>query len=224
LDFLGGVFRKFVVCIYLDFGFHYFHAPEPMPDSKRDDAMLPAAGIARSEGSAPDFVSLFLAHQWRIHRYIVTLLSSQQDAEDLVQETAAVLWQKFGEFQSGTNFFAWSCKTAYLLVLEHRRKKSRGIALLDNEVLEQLAIFAASDDSSPEIRLSALDQCLSKLPPRDRELIDQCYAVNVKVREVAAERERSAKSVRKSLGRIRRALLECVRRKLAVAEREGGCL
>ena len=189
-----------------------------MPGSARDNAS-PAAPL---EASAPDFVSLFLADQWRIHRYIVALLASQQDAEDLVQETAAVLWRKFGEFQPGTSFFAWSCRTAYLLVLEYRRRKSRAVAHLENEVLEQLAVFAASEDASLEIRLAALDQCIGKLAPKDRELVGQCYSVDSKVRMVAAELQRSAKSVRKSLGRIRRALLECVRRTLAVAEREGG--
>jgi RNA polymerase sigma-70 factor (ECF subfamily) len=193
-----------------------------MVDSSDSGADRAGEFSAGSGEPAPEFVSLFLAHQWRLHRYIATLLASQQDVEDLVQETAAILWRRFSEFEPGTNFFAWACKTAYHLVLKHRQRQTRDAMPLDQEVLEQLAIFAAQRDLASELRLSALDQCLRKLPPQDRELIERCYSVDSKVKDVAAQLDRSAKSVRKSLGRIRRMLMECLRRTLAVAEREGG--
>jgi RNA polymerase sigma-70 factor (ECF subfamily) len=193
-----------------------------MTDSHELDEARSALPPSQRGGPAPEFVSLFLAHQWRIHRYIVALLSTQQDAEDLVQETAALLWRKFDEFERGTSFFAWACKTAYLLVLEYRRRKGREATPLNHEVLEQLADFASQEDSSVDIHLSALDQCLQKLTPKDRELVERCYALNVKVKEIATQLGRSEKSIRKSLGRVRRLLIECVRRTLAVAEHGGG--
>lgn len=179
---------------------------------------------AEEHTSSPnlEFVSLFLADQRRIHRYIVTLLSGQQDAEDLLQETAAVLWRKFHEFQAGTSFFSWACKTAYLLVLEYRRRKGREFASLDNDVLQNLATLSTRDDKVLDVRIDALQQCLSKLTPQDRQLVQRCYAAKVKAKSVAVEMGRPEKSIYRSLGRIRRALIECVRRLLASAEREGG--
>lgn len=195
-----------------------------MTDSDDQHKSTKMSPDSHGRAQTPEFVSLFLAHQWSIHRYIAALLGSQQDAEDLVQETAAVLWKKFAEFEPGTSFYAWSCKTAYLLVLEYRRRKAREASPLEDQVLEQVAAVAAGPELAQEIRLSALAKCLEKLSPGDRKLVDQCYSADIKVKEVAANLQRTAKSVRKSLGRIRRALLECVRRREAAAEREGGSL
>lgn len=184
------------------------------------------AGRRSEHPSAPgmDFVSLFLADQRRIHRYIVTLLGRQQDAEDLLQETAAVLWRKFGEFQPGTSFYAWSCRTAYLNVLEYRRKRGREATLLDADVIEKLASYYGTEEATyGEIQISALETCLDKLTSKDRQLVERCYtSAKIRAKQIAAELGRPADSVYRSLGRIRRTLLECIRRAAAAQEHERG--
>jgi RNA polymerase sigma-70 factor (ECF subfamily) len=187
-----------------------FHQPDPAP------------GQTPRESLTDDFMSLFLEHQRRIHGYLVVLLSGHQDADDLLQETAAVLWRRFHEFEPGTNFFAWACKTANLVVLGYRRRKGREAAMLDDTILEKIAACAINEDTLLVHRLAALEVCLEKLVPNDRLLIDRCYLANAKAKDVAVELGRPETSVYKSLGRIRRALLECIRRSLAAAEREGG--
>lgn len=193
-----------------------------MSESDRQDAIR---SVAATDSGDPDatpnneFVSLFLADQRRIHRYIVMLLSSQQDADDLLQETAAVLWRKFKEFERGTSFFSWASRTAYLLVLEYRRRKQREVAPLDEDVLELFVQLSSGDDSVLEVRMAALEQCLSKLTPNDRHLIERSYSGQLSGRELALELKRPEKSIYRSLGRVRRTLIECVRRLLAASER-----
>jgi RNA polymerase sigma-70 factor (ECF subfamily) len=195
---------------------------ESMSESDRQDAIR---SVAATDSGDPDatpnneFVSLFLADQRRIHRYIVMLLSSQQDADDLLQETAAVLWRKFKEFERGTSFFSWASRTAYLLVLEYRRRKQREVAPLDEDVLELFVQLSSGDDSVLEVRMAALEQCLSKLTPNDRHLIERSYSGQLSGRELALELKRPEKSIYRSLGRVRRTLIECVRRLLAASER-----
>ena len=46
-----------------------------------------------------EFVGLLLQHQRRIHGYIATMLTNWADADEVLQETSIVLWQKFDEFQ-----------------------------------------------------------------------------------------------------------------------------
>ena len=53
-----------------------------------------------------DFGRLFVQYQPRIYGYIRSLVADRSDAEDMLQETASVLWQKFDEFTPGTNFLA----------------------------------------------------------------------------------------------------------------------
>ena len=172
--------------------------------------------------SAPEFVALFLAEQRRIFCYIVTLLGNTQEAEDLLQETATVLWKKFDEFQPGTSFFSWACQTAQYHVLNYRRKHERQMVLLDDDVLELLADVPTAEGEILTIRRDALHTCLDKLSSSDRKLFEVRYASTMAVKDMAAKFGRSADSVGHSLGRIRRALIECIRRALAIAGREGG--
>jgi RNA polymerase sigma-70 factor (ECF subfamily) len=65
-----------------------------------------------------------------------------------------------------------------------------------------------------------LENCLGKLAEGDRTLIRQRYQPNTTVQQLASDIGRSANSVSKSLGRIRRVLLECIDRTLALEGRE----
>lgn len=193
-----------------------------MTDSPQLDGPPPAADAGRADRSPPsEFVKLFLAEQRGVYRFILSLVAVPQDAEDLLQETAEVLWRRFDEFRPGSNFFAWACQIAHYKVLEYRRRHGRE-ALLDEDVLEQVAAVAASKDAAIDVRRSALEQCLAKLSTKDRALLDRRYAPQGSSKSIAADLGRPANSVSKSLGRIRRSLLECIRRTLAATEREGG--
>lgn len=194
------------------------------PPDRQDDAVLPGNQPSVHPSATEDFMSLFLEDQRRIHGYIIALLGTHQDAEDLLQETAAVLWRRFGEFERGTNFFAWACKTAHLIVLGYRRRKGRESALLSEAAMEKIATCSHLENSLLTARTSAFEECLKKLRDADRQLVERCYSPGVRTKQVAEEIGRAETSVYKSLGRIRRTLADCVRRSLAAAEREGGRL
>ena len=75
------------------------------------------------------FMRVYLEHQRRIFGLIRALVPSGADADDILQETSAVLWQKFDEFDPGTNFAAWSLRIARFQVMAYyttrRRQKAR---------------------------------------------------------------------------------------------------
>jgi RNA polymerase sigma-70 factor (ECF subfamily) len=52
----------------------------------------------------PEFVQLFAQSSRRIYAYIRTLVPNQADAEDVFQETSKVLWEKFADYEIGTDF------------------------------------------------------------------------------------------------------------------------
>ena len=72
-----------------------------------------------------DFGRLFVRDEARIYGYIRSLVVHRADAEDLLQETASVLWQKFHEFQPGSNFLAWAMSIARFQVRHFRRKEAQ---------------------------------------------------------------------------------------------------
>jgi RNA polymerase sigma-70 factor (ECF subfamily) len=65
-----------------------------------------------------------------------------------------------------------------------------------------------------EERQGALAECLKKLRQGDQELLQACYGGSRRITEVARSWQRSSQSIHNSLHRIRRALFECVQRRV----------
>ena len=162
-----------------------------------------------------EFVELYSQHYPRLQCYLMALLPTSSDAADVMQETSLVLWKKFDTFESGTNFFAWACKIARLQTMKQYQRLQRSARLFDTATLEMLAAEAMESIDRPEASLEALDGCLAKLSPEDRRLIRRRYEPGASVKDMAAEIGLSANLLSKSLGRIRRALLWCMQKRLA---------
>ena len=68
------------------------------------------------------FTRLLLQNQKRIAGLIYSLVPQGADADDVMQETCAVLWRKFGEFGLGTDFGAWALRIARFQVMSYYRR------------------------------------------------------------------------------------------------------
>jgi RNA polymerase sigma-70 factor (ECF subfamily) len=156
----------------------------------------------------------------RLQFYVTALLPTANDASDVLQETSMVLWRKFDTFELGTNFFAWACKIARFQVMKYRERQGRLARLFDTELLEKLADEAGDERLGLNVPLQALENCLGKLTELDRSLIRRRYQPSVTVQQLANDLGRTANSLSKSLGRIRRALLECVDRTITLEARD----
>ena len=166
-------------------------------------------------GPGEDFVRLFTQSQRAIYLYIIPLVSSAADAEEVLQETNVVIWSKWAQFEPGTNFVAWGRAIARLEVFRFRRRSSKRCQLLGDEVIELIASETEEQPNDFDLRRDALAECVGKLREKDRELIQMRYAVGSTGDDVANELGRTANSVYQSIGRIRRTLMECVKRRLA---------
>ena len=79
------------------------------------------------------FTRLLLQNQRRIAGLIFSLVPRGADADDVMQETCAVLWRKFGEFQTGTDFGAWALRIARFQVMSYYAHQKRMQARLSDE-------------------------------------------------------------------------------------------
>jgi len=166
-------------------------------------------------GLGADFVQLFTRSQRRLYLFILAQVQSPVQAEEILQDTNVIILAKHSQFQLGTNFLAWSCQIANYEILKFRAKRRREKLVFNDELLELVASEALARADELELRRAALSDCLNRLRPRDRELIQTRYAPGHSGKEVAAEMGRPANSVYQSLGRIRRTLWECIQRRLA---------
>jgi RNA polymerase sigma-70 factor (ECF subfamily) len=161
------------------------------------------------------FVQLFARHEPGLRSFIRPLVSTWEDCDEVLQQTCLVLWRKFGEFEPGSDFAAWASTVARFEVLKHRRKLARDRLVFSEELLALLADEGAAEFARRERERRALDECVGRLQPLHRELIQRCYAGGTSIKEVAESLGRSATSLYKSLHRIRLSLLACVERALA---------
>jgi RNA polymerase sigma-70 factor (ECF subfamily) len=164
------------------------------------------------------FARLLATCQRRVFLYVLGLLHNAADAEEVLQETNLVLWRKFDQYQPGTNFDHWACRIAHYEVLKFREKQARGERLFSNEFVERLAQQTERDWDALDARRAALAVCLGKLSEKDRQLVIQRYQERASTRSVATALGRSIQGTRRSLHRIRMALLACIERTLAVEE------
>jgi len=165
-----------------------------------------------------NFVRLVISHQAALHAFVLALLAGDPEADDVVQEVNAALWQKRGDFKIGTNFKAWMFSVAKFKVLSlWRDQKRRKVWSVPDETLSLLIDDAAEVCYEAEDpRHAALRECIRDLRPQDRALILRRYFEGYSLDRVAREVGRKAENLKGSLHRIRLALRTCVRRKTAI--------
>ena len=173
---------------------------------------------SRDKERSDQFFRLFMASQKRIYSYILMLVSNCNDADEIMQETSAVMWQKFDDFTLGTNFGAWAVKIARYEVLNYCKNKRRGHVLFDGEMLDLFAGPAENMTEDVDERLQALQTCLTKLNSRDRRLIQMHYEGGYTIKGVAESLDRSVQGMYKVMNRIHNSLLKCIRRRMVSEE------
>jgi RNA polymerase sigma-70 factor (ECF subfamily) len=173
-----------------------------------------------SQGWEGEFANRLRDIQTRLYAYVHSLVRDLNDADDLFQQTALILWKKFGEYDRQRSFFTWACGVARLEVVNFLRGRRRQ-RLYFGDHLNLLLIEAHEEISDEEgvERFEALTKCVAKLRERDRELLTECYQDAAGVHDAAQRRGRSPQSVYNSLRRIRRSLFECISRTLSQESR-----
>ncbi|MBI1369591.1 MAG: sigma-70 family RNA polymerase sigma factor [Planctomycetes bacterium] len=160
------------------------------------------------------FVRLLMANERRVYGFILTLVTNTADADDLMQETSAVLWRKYGAFEQGTDFAAWAMRIARYEVLKFRERRG-GAAGLSEKVMDSLAEVAQQVAGEADARHEALQGCIQKLGSRDQQVIAMRYDEGATVKHMAARIGLSVFAVYKSLTRIHQQLHDCIERTIA---------
>lgn len=161
-----------------------------------------------------EFIELLTGSQSAVFGYIVSLCHDHALAKDILQETNLTLWRKAEDFEAGTSFPAWACRTAYFHLLNHRRKQTREQLVFDEEVFDYLAERQEERAASSDRRLEALRTCVAALPAAQRDLIERRYQPGASVRDIARDDGKSEGAVSQALFRIRVALQRCIEKRL----------
>jgi RNA polymerase sigma-70 factor, ECF subfamily len=157
-----------------------------------------------------EFVLLITDVQARLYAYVLSLLGDPHQAADTLQETNLVLWRKSAEYTEGTDFVAWARRTAYFQVLAFRKKVGREHLIFDDLIVAELASQAADRSETFSTRLNALNDCMKRLPERQRGLLNCHYADSQSIHDIALARNETTGAIAQALFRARIALLKCI--------------
>lgn len=160
------------------------------------------------------FLRLFAQSEAALHTLLRAMLPSREDANEALQETVVVLWQKFDEFDPDRDFRAWASGIARNKALALLRDRQRDRHVFDNDLANRLADRAELQEQRHSSEREALEKCLQKLPTPRRELVLSAYRQGTRMDELAAQRGQTPMSLYKILHRIRQTLHACVRRTL----------
>lgn len=166
------------------------------------------------------FLRLFSKTEPSLRIFVRSLVPSTADADDVLQEVAITLWNRFAEFvdQPDENFQRWSFGVAKYKVLSWKRDLGRDRHVFTDQMTESLAADAERRNDRLHDQQRVLRLCLEKLQPKQRSLVESAYAPGVVMTELAASLELSSMALYKKLHRIRLILTECTRREMKKGE------
>jgi RNA polymerase sigma-70 factor (ECF subfamily) len=160
--------------------------------------------------NSDEFLQLITEFQGRLFGFLLSLLGDVDQANEVLQETNLVLWRKSDEFQSGSDFKAWSFRVAHFQVMAFRQRQIRDRLVFSDEVIVQVSRDAARQDEAYEQRIELLGTCIDRLSECNRDVLCRFYDQGESLDTIAASLKRTANAVGQMLFRIRRSLIQCV--------------
>jgi RNA polymerase sigma-70 factor (ECF subfamily) len=140
------------------------------------------------------------------------LVRNYEDADDILQDTANTMWQKYSDCQPIDDFVAWGMQIAYYKILDHRkRQKSNAHVQFNSELFEKMVPLVQKIHAASDHRIDKLKRCLQFLNEREFKLVDLRYYQNITPKQIAGLLGMSILNVYKSMSRVHGRLLECMK-------------
>jgi RNA polymerase sigma-70 factor, ECF subfamily len=155
------------------------------------------------------FLALYVRNQKSIYNFILSLCPNYIQADDILQETAIVMWDKFEELKDHNSFLAWAIQIARYKILNYRRKKTAGL-WLSEEVLDRINSETQKCIQNGSKRVEALQECLMKLSIDERKLVALRYEQGVPFADIAKKVNRSINGLYNTSAKIHEKLRLCI--------------
>ena len=167
-----------------------------------------------TDASTKLFMGLALASQKSIYAFILSLVASTSDADDILQETLTVMWNKFEEFESGTNFVAWGKQIARYKAMDYLRKNRTSKFCFDSDVLKLIESKSGQMDNLPD-RNEAMKKCIRKLSEKYRSILKMRYGQDMSFKQISLEFGVTKQSIHRMVSRIHALLAKCIKSTLS---------
>ena len=161
-----------------------------------------------------NFIQELTGAQPRLYGFIFKRLMQVEATKEVLQETNVVLCRKHADFKEGTSFIAWAFQVAHFQTLSYCQKRNRDRLVFDDALIEYLPEEENTDQSHSNERIQALEHCMEKLSPKQRQILAARYSKHGNVKALAESTGKSANAISKILQRTRGDLLKCITNQL----------
>jgi RNA polymerase sigma-70 factor (ECF subfamily) len=189
--------------------------PAKSPSTTQDEGDL----VERAQrGDASAFTELVSRYERRIFRLAKNITQSDEDAEDVLQESFLKAYQHLGGFQGQSKFYTWIVRIAVneALMKLRKRKTDKTVSLDETidtgeeNVVREIAVWEDNPEqrySQTEIR-ELLDKAIMSLRPTFRAVFVLRDVEDLSTEETAAVLDLSVPAVKSRLLRARLQLRE----------------
>lgn len=164
--------------------------------------------------SHDQIVRVLIRERIRLLAFIQVLVHDTHTAEDVLQDVCALAIKKSSEINSEQHLLLWLRQAARYKAMNLRSKHQP--FLFDSQVLDLIeSDWSIRENVSSSEEMHALEQCVQKLSPYARSVIESRYRDGNTGDNLAKAVGRKVGSVYVQLSRIHRTLADCVRKHLA---------
>lgn len=189
---------------------------QPTPDwTQQDDTALVQAV---QSGEPRAFEPLVERHLEHVHAFVALRLPVAHLVDEITHETFVAAFRMMDRFTAGTNLHGWLRAIAANLVRAELNRFHREQAnKLGYAQRREIHLALVEEDELTSHEAEALRECLERVPPAMRTLLNLKYHDGCKSEEIGERLQRSMAWVRTTLFRVREQLRACIESKL-----EGG--
>jgi RNA polymerase sigma-70 factor (ECF subfamily) len=179
--------------------------------SAHDDQEL--VRLFRKENDQVAFSELLNRHQNKVYSYIYSMVSNQEVANDIFQDTFTKVITKMDDtYNEQGKWIAWVMRIAHNATIDHIRKQKRFVDVNSNDDSDYNFYDNLTDESAPDAQdnlefaeaKSSLMKHIEKLPKEQREVVMLRHYYEMSFKEIA---ELTNVSINTALGRMRYALI-----------------
>lgn len=154
-----------------------------------------------------NFLNLYEPIHDKFDRFCRARAYGEMDAQDLMNETLMVAFEKLDELKSDKAFFSFLCGISIRILSNAARKKQASFK--DLGAAENL--YDQTSETEKNFEVEMLHKCLSKLPDIQRECIILFEISGFSINEIATIQNSSISAIKQRLKRGRERLEEILK-------------
>ena len=151
-----------------------------------------------------------------VGRFIRSFVRNRAEADDVLQEVALVIVDRFETWDSNRPFVAWALGIARRVVQTHLRAKYRDRKVEFSSAIDRVAEAFERLDPRAELMKDSLSDCLGQLRGHRHKVLSLRYSDGLELKQIAERLGMTASNVGVLLHRVRATLRQCVDRRLQV--------